>query len=177
MQTDRIMLNDRMFCCDRCCCCWGNFLLLIGAPARLHESWNSLVSLVHRPIDLRSAIAHIRKRKGTGTSLLSNLAHIEMLHNKKMRITFIVMAAPLWTSICQSKSDYIQAIAQEIIKIWIFYIYMNINVKISMSHPLIFIYLHVKVFIFVPRVDFNIIISHLSNNISYYKMSIHKHSM
>ena len=164
MQTDRIMLNDRMFCCDRCCCCWGNFLLLIGAPARLHESWNSLVSLVHRPIDLRSAIAHIGKRKGAGTSLLSNLAHIEMLHNKKMRITFIVMAAPLWTLICQSKSDYIQAIAQEIIKIWIFYIYMNI-------------YLHVKVFIFVPRVDFNIIISHLSDNISYYKMSIHKHPM
>ena len=29
------------------------------------------------------------------------------------------------------------------------------------------IYLHVKVFIFVPRVDFNIIISHLSDNISY----------
>ena len=26
------------------------------------------------------------------------------------------------------------------------------------------IYLHVKVFIFVPRVDFNIIISHLSDN-------------
>ena len=135
MQTDRIMLNDRMFCCDRCCCCWGNFLLLIGAPARLHESWNSLVSLVHRPIDLRSAIAHIGKRKGAGTSLLSNLAHIEMLHNNKMRITFIVMAAPLWTLICQSKSDYIQAIAQEIIKIWIFYIYINI-------------YLHVKVFIY-----------------------------
>ena len=86
-----------------------------------------------------------------------------MLHNNKMRITFIVMAAPLWTLICQSKSDYIQAIAQEIIKIWIFYIYMNI-------------YLHVKVFIFVPRVDFNIIISHLSDNISYYKMFIHKHS-
>ena len=163
MQTDRIMLNIRMFCCDRCCCCWGNFLLLIGAPARLHESWTSLVSLVHRPIDLRSAIAHIGKRKGAGTSLLSNLAHIEMLHNKKMRITFIVMAAPLWTLICQSKSYYIQAIAQEIIKIWIFYIYMNI-------------YLHVKVFIFVPRVDFNIIIGHLSDNISYYKMSIHKHS-
>ena len=27
------------------------------------------------------------------------------------------------------------------------------------------IYLHVKVFIFVPRVDFNIIISHLIDNI------------
>ena len=159
--------NDRMFCCDRCCCCCrGNFLLLIliGAPARLHESWNSLVSLVHWPIDLRSAIG---KRKGAGTSLLSNLAHIEMLHNNKykMRITFIVMAAPLWTLICQSKSDYIQAIAQEIIKIWIFYIYMNI-------------YIHVKVFIFAPRVDFNIIfISHLSDNISYYKMFIHQHTM
>ena len=48
--------------------------------------------LVHRPIDLRSAIG---KWKGAGTSLLSNLAHIEMLHNNKMRITFIVMAAPL----------------------------------------------------------------------------------
>ena len=33
------------------------------------------------------------------------------------------------------------------------------------------IYLHVKVFIFVPGVDFNIIISHLSDNISYYKCS------
>ena len=153
--------NDRMFCCDRCCCCWGSFLLPIGAPARLHESWNSLVSLVHRPIDLRSAIG---KRKGAGTSLLSNLAHIEMLHNNKMRITFIVMAAPLWTLIRQLKSDYIQAVAQEIIKIWIFYIYMNI-------------YLHVKVFIFVPGVDFNIIISHLSDNISYYKMFTHKHTM
>ena len=32
------------------------------------------------------------------TSLLSNLAHIELLHNK-MRITFIEMAAPLWTLI------------------------------------------------------------------------------
>ena len=106
----------------------------------------------------------IGKRKGAGASLLSNLAHIEMLHNNKMRITFIVMAAPWWTLICQSKSDYIQAIAQDIIKIWIFYIYMNI-------------YLHVKVFIFVPRVDFNIIISHLSDNISYYKMFIHKHPM
>ena len=74
-------------------------VVVVGAPARLHESWNSLVSLVHRPIDLRSAIAHIGKRKGAGTSLLSNLAHIEMLHNKKMRITFIVMAAPLWTLI------------------------------------------------------------------------------
>ena len=62
------------------------------------------------------------------------------------------MAAPLWTLICQSKSDYIHAIGQEMIKIWIFYIYMNI-------------YLHVKVFIFVPRVDFNIIINHLSDNI------------
>ena len=73
--------------------------------------------LVHRPIDLHSAIG---KRKGAGTSLLSNLAHIEMLHNNKMRITFIVMAAPLalrTLKICQSKSDYIQAIAQEIIKI------------------------------------------------------------
>ena len=38
-------------------------------------------------------------------------------NNNKMRITFIVMAAPLWTLICQSKSDYIQAVAQEIIKI------------------------------------------------------------
>ena len=82
--------NDRMFCCDCCCCCWGNFLLLIGAPARLHESWNSLVSLVHRPIDLRSAIAHIGKWKGAGTSLLSNLAHIEILHNNKMRIRGII---------------------------------------------------------------------------------------
>ena len=90
---------------------------LLRATARLHESWNSLVSLVNRLIDLRSAIAHIGKRKGAGTSLLSNLAHIEMLHNNKMRITLIVMAAPLWTLICQSKSDYIQAIAQEIIKI------------------------------------------------------------
>ena len=40
------------------------------------------VSLVHRPID--------QLRKGAGTSLLSNLAHIEILHNK-MRITFIVL--------------------------------------------------------------------------------------
>ena len=39
------------------------------------------------------------------------------------------------------------------------------------------IYLHVKVFIFVPRVDFNIIISHLSDNIPYYKMFIHRHSI
>ena len=65
-----------MFCCDRCCCCWGNFLLLIGAPARLHESWNSLVSLVHRPIDLRSSIAHIGKRKGAGDqSTLQSRSH------------------------------------------------------------------------------------------------------
>ena len=99
--------NDRMFCCDRCCCCWGNFLLLIGAPARLHESWNSLVSLVHRPIDLRSTIGLVHRPIDLrSTSLLSNLAHIEMLHNNKMRITLTVMGtrhlapidiSPPWT--------------------------------------------------------------------------------
>ena len=48
------------------------------------------------------------------------------------------MAAPLWTLICQSKSDYIQAVAQEIIKIWIFYIYMNIYCNpINIREPLI----------------------------------------
>ena len=52
------------------------------------------------------------------------------------------MAALLWRLICQTKSDCIQAVAQELVKILIFYIYMDR-------------YLHVKVFIFVLEMTFS----------------------
>ena len=35
------------------------------------------------------------------------------------------MAAPLWRLVCQTKSNRIQAVAQELVKISLFYIYMN----------------------------------------------------
>ena len=40
-------------------------------------------------------------------------------------IRIATMAAPLWSLICQTKSDRIQAVAQKLVKILIFYIYMN----------------------------------------------------
>ena len=65
------------------------------------------------------------------------------------------MAAPLWRLVCQTKSNRIQAVAQELVKISLFYIYMNR-------------YLHIKVFSFVPKVDLTFRIGHMSENISYY---------
>ena len=67
------------------------------------------------------------------------------------------MAALLWRLVCQTKSDRIQAVAQELVKISLFYIYMNR-------------YLHIKVFSFVPKVDLTFIIGHMSDNISYYEL-------
>ena len=63
------------------------------------------------------------------------------------------MAAPLWRLVCQTKSNRIQAVAQELVKISLFY--MNR-------------YLHIKVFSFVPKVDLTFRIGHMSENISYY---------
>ena len=65
------------------------------------------------------------------------------------------MAAPLWRMVCQTKSNRIQAVAQELVKISLFYIYMNR-------------YLHIKVFSFVPKLDLTFRIGHMSENISYY---------
>ena len=67
------------------------------------------------------------------------------------------MAVPLWRLVCQTKSDRIQAVAQELFKISLFYIYMNR-------------YLHIKVISFVPNVDLTFIIGHMSDNILYYKL-------
>ena len=70
------------------------------------------------------------------------------------------MAAPLWRLVCQTKSDPIQAVAQELVKLSLFYIHMNR-------------YLHIKVFSFVPKVDLTFRIGHMhdiSDNISYYEL-------
>ena len=59
--------------------------------------------------------------------------------------------------VCQTKSDHIQAVAKELIKISLFYIYMNR-------------YLLIKVFSFVPKVDLTFRIGHMRDNISYYEL-------
>ena len=59
----------------------------------------------------------IGKRKGAGASLLSNLAHIEMLAQQQDENHIYRNGCSLVALICQSKSDYIQAIAQDIIQI------------------------------------------------------------
>ena len=71
-----------------------------------------------------------------GESTLHTNSHMGEISCKNH---IIAMAAPLWTLMCQTKSNDIQTIAKEMIKVWIFYIYMNT-------------YLYVQVFIFVPRV-------------------------
>ena len=65
-----------------------------------------------------------------------NLAQYEI----SCEICIATMAAPLWRLICQTKSDCIQVVAQELVKILIFYIYMD---------------LHIKVFIFVLEITFS----------------------
>ena len=91
-------------------------------------------------IHVRSLYSTQSVHKLSRYSVGNTTIHVRSLYSTQYEISCEIcistMAAPLWRLICQTKSDCIQAVAQELVKIWIFYIYMDR-------------YFHIKVFIFV----------------------------
>ena len=83
-----------------------------------------------------NANGEIEVRRNT----LPRLVHVTVLlqislHYVRFHTRFALpmsMAAPLWRLVCQTKSNRIQAVAQELVKISLFYIYMNRYLHISL---------------------------------------------
>ena len=58
----------------------GYVFTTIGAPARLHESWNSLVSLVHH-VPYRSALCHREAERSVALVLSPTWIYFLMAHD------------------------------------------------------------------------------------------------
>ena len=124
---------------------------LIVSVKPVHNRLTFYIYVVGRrcPIqtEIRPNIAH-KVHKVSRYRVANTTIHVRSLYSTQYEISCEIcistMAAPLWRLICQTKSDCIQAVAQELVKIWIFYIYMDR-------------YFHIKVFIFVLGMTFQVL--------------------